>query len=174
MKKERKRRIYVVDKQMQFRMIATFLFSVLTALLVFTVLIFLYYWFTSMSGNNIFKEYITISRQVEMTDKDGNLMRDASGRILTMTEDLPPKNRFDIIIPPILINNLVIMIVMAFVGIFFSHKVAGPVYRIKTDLRQIIEGRKGVRITLRKHDQMKDLADSINQLIEELERERQR
>lgn len=54
------------------------------------------------------------------------------------------------------------------VSIFVSHKIAGPLFRIKKSLAQVSEGDLSVVIKLRKWDDLKDLAEHINVLIEEL------
>lgn len=54
------------------------------------------------------------------------------------------------------------------VSIFISHKVAGPLYRLKKSLLQVTQGNLNVVVKLRKRDDLKDLAEHINMLIEEL------
>ena len=53
-------------------------------------------------------------------------------------------------------------------SIFISHKVAGPLYRLKKSLLQVAQGDLNVVIKLRKRDDLKDLAEHVNMLIEEL------
>jgi methyl-accepting chemotaxis protein len=54
------------------------------------------------------------------------------------------------------------------ISVFVSHKVAGPVYRMKKSLSQVAAGDLGVVIKLRKWDDLQDLAEHINELTEEL------
>jgi len=54
------------------------------------------------------------------------------------------------------------------ISIFISHKVAGPLFRLKRSLAQVTQGDLNVHIKLRKWDDLKDLADHVNTLIEEL------
>lgn len=54
------------------------------------------------------------------------------------------------------------------VSIFISHKVAGPLFRLKRSLDLVTHGDLSVVIKLRKWDDLKDLAEHINLLIEEL------
>ncbi len=61
-----------------------------------------------------------------------------------------------------------IILFFGVISIFVSHKVAGPLFRIKKALTQITNGDLSVVIKLRKWDDLKDLADHINKLIEEL------
>ncbi len=53
-------------------------------------------------------------------------------------------------------------------SIFVSHKVAGPLYRLKKSLLEVTQGDLNVVIKLRKRDDLKDLAEHVNMLIEEL------
>jgi signal transduction histidine kinase len=52
--------------------------------------------------------------------------------------------------------------------IYFTHKVSGPIYRVKKSLTEITGGDLSVRIRLRKGDELHDLADQVNLLAEEL------
>jgi methyl-accepting chemotaxis protein len=61
-----------------------------------------------------------------------------------------------------------IILFFGVISIFISHKVAGPLFRIKKALSQVTDGDLSVVIKLRKWDDLKDLADHINKLIEEL------
>ena len=58
------------------------------------------------------------------------------------------------------------------VAIFTSHKVAGPIYRMINFLKDVTGGNYSQRVTLRKHDELKDLAEAINALVDKLEKER--
>jgi methyl-accepting chemotaxis protein len=73
------------------------------------------------------------------------------------------------ILPALLINDLAIMALMIVVGIFTTHRVAGPIYRIESDIDRVIAGEKGVRVRLRRHDSFPDLAVKVNQLIERID-----
>jgi methyl-accepting chemotaxis protein len=53
-------------------------------------------------------------------------------------------------------------------SIFVSHKIAGPLFRLKKSLDMIAEGNLDVVIKLRKWDDLKDLAEHINILTGEL------
>jgi methyl-accepting chemotaxis protein len=61
-----------------------------------------------------------------------------------------------------------IILFFGVISIFISHKVAGPLFRIKKALSQVTNGDLSVVIKLRKWDDLKDLADHVNKLIEEL------
>lgn len=68
-----------------------------------------------------------------------------------------------------LIKNMMILAVLIFIfAIFVSHRIAGPIYRIKSVIRTIGEGKLDTRIYLRKTDELHDLADELNKMQENL------
>jgi methyl-accepting chemotaxis protein len=68
----------------------------------------------------------------------------------------------------ILVSIMVISPLVGFLGIYLSHKIAGPVYRIEKSLGSMAAGDLSFRITLRKGDEMVSLANNINRLTDSL------
>lgn len=67
----------------------------------------------------------------------------------------------------LLVNSLIYLALVAFLSVFLSHKVAGPVYRFETAIREMLDsGDPGRRIALRKGDELQSLAELLNRLIE--------
>lgn len=66
---------------------------------------------------------------------------------------------------------LIVLVALGLVwlGIRISHKICGPVYRIRTDLAQIRKGQGQVRIHLRDGDELQNLASEINQTLDWIE-----
>jgi len=64
----------------------------------------------------------------------------------------------------LLFRWLLIMPLVVAVSIWFSHKIAGPIYRIKQHLRQMASGDYTAKLSLRKNDELVDLSDIINNL----------
>lgn len=62
----------------------------------------------------------------------------------------------------------IVILLFGIVSIYVSHKVAGPLYRLKKTLVEVTAGNLNVVVKLRKWDDLKDLADHVNILIEEL------
>jgi len=68
-----------------------------------------------------------------------------------------------------LIRNLVFASPFIFMlGLLFSHKIAGPVYRIERTIYEIANGNLTSRVKLRKGDELWDLADVLNTMLERL------
>ncbi len=55
-------------------------------------------------------------------------------------------------------------------GIFLSHRVAGPIYRLRKTLRQITQERKPQSVRFRKGDYTHELAKDFNDAMKALER----
>jgi nitrogen fixation/metabolism regulation signal transduction histidine kinase len=70
----------------------------------------------------------------------------------------------------LLIELLIAIPIVSFVGIRASHRIVGPIARIKKALEAIGTGDFAQRITLRKGDALEDLAVSINQMAEQLKK----
>lgn len=286
-----KRKTYIINKEFQYSFIAVFQFIIIISLVLFSVGFFLYYWIMHMTGEGMYREFLSLSQQITINvqpledediadpygllaqlskaneDKElikfirSNLPPDGLIKLDTISENssasdikhilteninfllqklilqrivfykqerfkdinLPqelqdkvnmkidpqseetyrlnimlleaafsPKiainwenkaseklnyqkevvglKRHDIVLPPLLINNLLIMLMIIIVGIFYSHRIAGPMYRIETDIKRVLDGEKGVTIHLRKKDKLKSLAELVNQLIKKVEK----
>lgn len=55
-----------------------------------------------------------------------------------------------------------------FVCVFFSHKIAGPIYKLQKHLKLIREG-NNEKLFFRKGDYFQELADDVNETFEQLE-----
>jgi methyl-accepting chemotaxis protein len=85
---------------------------------------------------------------------------------------LPTPETLRLVLPALLLNDLVIMALVVVVGIFTTQRIAGPVYRIESDIDRVLSGEEGVRVRLRGRDSFPDLAEKVNQLIERIEETR--
>ena len=63
----------------------------------------------------------------------------------------------------------IVIPLFGFFSIFITHKVAGPVYRLKQKLEQMATWQPSLKLTLRKGDDLQELADCVNNLAEELD-----
>ncbi|HAT72023.1 MAG TPA: hypothetical protein DCS63_04330 [Elusimicrobia bacterium] len=76
-----------------------------------------------------------------------------------------------IVRPALYISAAVAFMVSALAGLFYSLRIAGPVYHIKHAVDRVLEGGEPELILLRRHDELKDLATSVNKLIERVPRQ---
>ncbi len=64
----------------------------------------------------------------------------------------------------IMLSVLLLTPFVAYIGIYLSHKIAGPIYRMEKFLGSMSKGDLSSRIVLRKGDELGTVADSINAL----------
>jgi hypothetical protein len=68
-----------------------------------------------------------------------------------------------------LVGGLAMMVVLiGMLGIYFTHKVAGPIYKMKRLLKQVGEGDLHVESRLRRGDELQDFFDVFTQMVENL------
>jgi methyl-accepting chemotaxis protein len=76
------------------------------------------------------------------------------------------------ILPAVIYTNLitlgVVSVIMIFVTLYISHKIAGPMFRFEKEIQSIAQGDLSKVISLRKEDQVKEMADSLNQMTRSL------
>lgn len=68
----------------------------------------------------------------------------------------------------IFITVLVLAPVVAFIGIYFSHKIAGPIFRMERFMQDMAAGNLFSKLILRKGDELMKLSDGINRLSESM------
>jgi nitrogen fixation/metabolism regulation signal transduction histidine kinase len=61
---------------------------------------------------------------------------------------------------------LLAIIQLVFLTVFFSHKIAGPVFRIELACKRVIDGDYQEKIYLRDGDKLRNLASLWNQMTE--------
>jgi nitrogen fixation/metabolism regulation signal transduction histidine kinase len=68
-----------------------------------------------------------------------------------------------------LVGALAVMVfVIGVLGIYFTHKVAGPIYKMKLLLNQVADGRLNVNAKLRKGDELQDFFDVFAGMVDNL------
>ncbi len=81
---------------------------------------------------------------------------------------------YDFFLPMLLLSNLIIVGISAVIGIavliFLSHRIAGPLYRFENILDSIKKGDLTQRFKLRENDQFVELANSINEHTDTLDK----
>ncbi|MBN2547178.1 MAG: hypothetical protein JXB50_15355 [Spirochaetes bacterium] len=101
--------------------------------------------------------------------KEGDIVDQVDESILTPLIGSVPKvvSRFKILFWPLLYITLVQIIIISIYSIFFSHKMAGPIYRMKVSLDRMVSGDNNFVIKVRK-------SDFFINIIERLEKLRQK
>ena len=72
-----------------------------------------------------------------------------------------------------LLRNIVIILpVIFFIALYYSHKIAGPLYRMEEVLKAVGKGHLGFRVKFRKGDELKEMEIALNEMIAWLEQVR--
>lgn len=95
---------------------------------------------------------------IDLTDEEIKLLEVAIGPFKKQTQ------RFFIIVPPLLVTCLILMVIIAVYSLFFSHKMAGPVYRMRVSLDRMLAGDYDFKIRVRKNDFFRNIVEKIELL----------
>jgi methyl-accepting chemotaxis protein len=97
--------------------------------------------------------------------------RNITGRQKAILEEQAALLRNQTIVLGSLVGGLTLMVALiGLLGIYFTHKVAGPVYKMKRLLRHVGEGHLHVVGSLRKGDELQDFFDAFTQMVAGLRR----
>jgi HAMP domain-containing protein len=130
------RRRYITHKKFQFTMMSMLLVLVLLATLVTTLV----------------NHYFMLASIIDFTMEHG---RGPTGMDLFVASMRP----LVIILP-------VVFAVLAIIVIFISHRIAGPLYRLKMYMEKVENGDYSVKLNFRKNDAIHDIADSFNRMVQ--------
>jgi methyl-accepting chemotaxis protein len=73
---------------------------------------------------------------------------------------------FEYIFPKILLAELITIALLILLTLRLTHYIAGPVYRLEQNMKEIVRGKLGLRTKLRSKDEFTELADGLNDLVE--------
>jgi len=137
---ENRRKTYLVDKEFQIKFILRFCLVVLIVSLVVEILLFFF------------------------SQKSATVAIENTQVIVKKTSDF---------LLPLLIQTLVIVSIFCGSAVFvlallFSHKISGPLYRLKKEINKLKEADFRRNFSIRKSDELKDLAESLNQMCKAL------
>lgn len=158
------RRRRLGDRGLQQRMVVRLLTATLGSFFLFTAGFLLYYQLRYAAGENRFREYIIVYRQIERVEEvevDGRMVQRRSYD----TVALPETARWRLVLPAVLVNNALLALVLGALAVLYSHRFAGPAYRIGADIQRSLRGEQGVRIRLRRGDELEELAGQVNKVL---------
>lgn len=145
-----KRRKFLVDKKFQSKMIIAVCFFVIAAVVV--------------SG--------LLSYVLALHLEDRQDSRKIYGARLEVQDEIVLLERMLVVRPIIgrylLIGGMLSIIITVITLVFYSHRLAGPVYHLEKHLEEMIKGNYEEKLRFRKNDEFKHLADTINRLQDKL------
>jgi len=131
-----RRKNYLIDKDFQFRYIGRIVFSIIVMALITAFTVYYTTW------ARIMDQFYNVP---QIASRFAELFSSVNGQLLVFL--------------------VVFLLLIAVVSIFISHSIAGPVYRFEKSLQAIASGDLTLKIGLRKGDEFKHLAETINQVI---------
>ncbi len=165
-----KRRHYFIDREFQLRYLLTF---GIPMLLMLCFMIFTLYFATITAVDSAGR---ILRRNIESTialsfqdgaavsaDHDHPVLENISNYIRTFPRSGAVRAE---LMPSLLgifgVGLLLVILQIALLTIFFSHRVAGPAYRFERVLREVVAGRYTTTVTLRRSDELQPLAEALN------------
>jgi methyl-accepting chemotaxis protein len=134
-----RRRNYLINKEFQFRYVARIVFGMIVMALILGFTVYYTTW------ARIMDEFYTIPK----------IASQYAALFGSVTQ--------------IMVVFLVLFLVLAAIlSLFASHSIAGPIYRFEKTLQAIAEGDLTLRVGLRKTDEFKHIADTLNQMVGDL------
>ena len=144
----KKRKIYFINPPFQIRFIA---FSIISSLIIILLVAGMQYYF--------FHHYQTLGIQNGIPSDH------------IFFEFLNEQKSF--LTLALLFLAVIITIIQVTLGILFSHRVAGPLYRMNKHLQEITNGTaEKMTFQVRKDDYFSDVVDNFNTMIEKMEKKK--
>ncbi|MCM8830984.1 MAG: hypothetical protein NC918_02175 [Candidatus Omnitrophica bacterium] len=135
-----RRRNYFIDKNFQTKFILRFCFLILIGSFLFATIV---YYFGRGTSTVTFLH--------------------AKAKVVSTADFL-----FPILMQTIIVVTIFVSIFTVILTLFFSHKIAGPLYRLKKELDIIERGILNEGFCIRKKDQLQDLALSLSLMLKTL------
>ncbi len=88
-----------------------------------------------------------------------------------LSAHLAIRNVRDMLLPTLAAIDVGVFVLSAVLMLFYTHRIAGPAYRLGRTLREVAAGRLPSEVRLRKGDYLEDLAAETNHLLAALREE---
>jgi len=134
-----RRRNYLINKEFQFRYMARIIFGMIVMALILSFTVYYTTW------ARIMDEFYTIPK--------------IAAQYATL---------FAAVTNTMILILVLFLLLAAVLSVFASHTIAGPIYRFEKTLQAIARGDLTMWVGLRKNDEFKHMADTLNQMMAEL------
>ncbi len=78
--------------------------------------------------------------------------------------------RFKIILFPLVLTGVILILIISIYSLFFSHRMAGPIYRMRVSLDRILQGDSDFKIKVRKSDFYVNVIEKLEKLRQQVAR----
>jgi nitrogen fixation/metabolism regulation signal transduction histidine kinase len=167
------RKHFFIDRKMQGRYMITLLVPMLIMLVFFLIVLYSASQSIVATTTRIIKEEVDNKIAVQLQDQQNppvDSYQALISNIKSYIRDFSSDTKYRKAVLESLmwifgIGILIIVIQIALLTIFFSHKLAGPIYRFEKMCHTLIDGNYTDKIYLRRGDEMQNLANLINDVI---------
>jgi nitrate/nitrite-specific signal transduction histidine kinase len=168
------RKHYFIDRKFQGRYMMTFFIPMIIMLVFMLGTLYFAAWSIVDTTTRMLSRDVENTVALELQDQTSpsperykTTIADVMGRIKNFSQSKELKREMlSTLLVVFGIGIFLVIIQIVFLTIFFSHKVAGPVYRFERVLHSLIEGRYTDAIHLRKGDEMQNMAGLFNLAIQ--------
>ncbi len=128
--------------------------------------IVIYEFYDSKTKSKVYKKLDERVKMGLIKDADGETVENVDVATLERTSVPLEKNTniFAIVIPPLLFLCIALMVIISIYSLFFSHKMAGPIYRMRVSLDRMLAGDFDFKIRVRKNDFFINIVEKLEQL----------
>jgi nitrogen fixation/metabolism regulation signal transduction histidine kinase len=112
------------------------------------------------------KDQERLKQEQQKLEDDAQFLKNRAASLLQQKTDL--ENRQAKLGMALLLALVVLVLGIGIAGIVFTHKIAGPIFKMKRLLRQVGEGKLVVRERLRKGDELVHFFEVFEQMVETL------
>ena len=169
-----KRRNYLINKKFQFKYTASIVAMLLVVMLVSGFGLYMGMWGSIIENFSKFKVSQNLENVKRITDYENARYKRGDYRLekifreaeLLSTQEKDALKGALQSVNRSLVPKIIILAALIFLaGIFFSHKLAGPMYRIEKSAEAIQHGDLRVNFKIRKGDEMRDAAGALEGMV---------
>jgi len=102
--------------------------------------------------------------------KEGDVVEQVDESTITPLMGSVPRvtSRFEIVFLPLFYIALILLLIITIYSIFFTHKMAGPIYRMRVSLDRMISGDNNFVIKVRKNDFFINIIERLEKLRQKM------
>ena len=164
---------YYIDKEFQNH----FIFGFSAVLILNAILVVGIVWLLRSNPYSLLPDGAAVLVQVDANKAvglavsgEGKVSLDDNGTPYFPLKEIPGKpprqyNAFDLYLEPIITVSILNLFVIIGFSLFFSHRMAGPIHRIKMTLEGYVANKSVTSIRLRKKDHFSEVAELLNKAL---------
>ncbi|MFH8039242.1 MAG: hypothetical protein QXJ14_04520 [Candidatus Aenigmatarchaeota archaeon] len=172
-----RRKKFIVDSRFQFKYTFYYIFFSIFLTIVVFIVIYVTCWFSFIKEFSEVKLHQDLTTIVRLREYEGVRTKTFIETIPILKEEakMLSDHQLKILNDILKKTNLrilkvlfVIIFLQIFFGIFITHKIAGPLFRINRELNKLIEENLDVNFNIRKKDELQPLSQSLQTLVNKL------